>query len=121
MALAIIPGAMLMSFASARRIRPIYRTVRKDVEQPLTFTLTREEINVKSVRAKAIEGMGVFGGKQGSRELVALYGSEKNLDLRKKIVESLMINGDADALVKMSDKTGMALRVSSAFSSLQTV
>src|SRR5437016_2011945 len=27
MALAIIPGAMLMSFASARRIRPIYRTV----------------------------------------------------------------------------------------------
>lgn len=31
-ALAIIPGAMLMSFASARRIRPIYRTVRKDIE-----------------------------------------------------------------------------------------
>jgi ATP-binding cassette subfamily B protein/subfamily B ATP-binding cassette protein MsbA len=33
MALAIIPGAMLMSFASARRIRPIYRSVRKDVEE----------------------------------------------------------------------------------------
>ena len=32
MALAIIPGAMLMSFVFARRIRPIYRTVRKDVE-----------------------------------------------------------------------------------------
>ena len=31
-AMAIIPGAMLMSFASARRIRPIYRTVRKDIE-----------------------------------------------------------------------------------------
>ena len=31
-ALAIIPGAMLMSFAFSRRIRPIYRTVRKDVE-----------------------------------------------------------------------------------------
>ncbi len=31
-ALAIIPGAMLLSFASARRIRPIYRAVRKDVE-----------------------------------------------------------------------------------------
>ena len=29
--------------------------VRKDVEQPLTFALTREEINVKSVRAKTIE------------------------------------------------------------------
>ena len=32
MALAIIPGAMLMSFIFARRIRPIYRSVRKDVE-----------------------------------------------------------------------------------------
>jgi ATP-binding cassette subfamily B protein/subfamily B ATP-binding cassette protein MsbA len=32
MALAIIPGAMLMSFTSARRIRPIYRAIRKDVE-----------------------------------------------------------------------------------------
>jgi ATP-binding cassette subfamily B protein/subfamily B ATP-binding cassette protein MsbA len=33
MALAVIPGAMLMSFASSRRIRPIYRAVRKDVEE----------------------------------------------------------------------------------------
>lgn len=32
MALAIIPGIMLMSFAFSRRIRPIYRSVRKDVE-----------------------------------------------------------------------------------------
>src|SRR5436305_1752547 len=33
MALAIIPGAMVMSFTFARRIRPIYRAVRKDVER----------------------------------------------------------------------------------------
>ena len=33
MAMAVIPGAMFISFASARRIRPIYRAVRKDVEQ----------------------------------------------------------------------------------------
>jgi ATP-binding cassette subfamily B protein/subfamily B ATP-binding cassette protein MsbA len=33
MALAVVPGAMLMSFASARRIRPIYRALRKDVEE----------------------------------------------------------------------------------------
>jgi ATP-binding cassette subfamily B protein len=32
-AIAVIPGAMLMSFMFARRIRPIYRSVRKDVEQ----------------------------------------------------------------------------------------
>ena len=33
MALAVIPGAMFMSFIFARRVRPIYRTVRKDVER----------------------------------------------------------------------------------------
>jgi ATP-binding cassette subfamily B protein/subfamily B ATP-binding cassette protein MsbA len=33
MAMAVIPGAMLMSFSFSRRIRPIYRTVRKDVER----------------------------------------------------------------------------------------
>lgn len=32
-ALAIVPGVMLASFAFARRIRPIYRSVRKDVER----------------------------------------------------------------------------------------
>jgi ATP-binding cassette subfamily B protein/subfamily B ATP-binding cassette protein MsbA len=31
-ALAIIPGVMLMSFIFSRRVRPIYRVVRKDVE-----------------------------------------------------------------------------------------
>jgi ATP-binding cassette subfamily B protein/subfamily B ATP-binding cassette protein MsbA len=33
MTMLVIPGAMLMSFVSARRIRPIYRAVRKDVEE----------------------------------------------------------------------------------------
>jgi ATP-binding cassette subfamily B protein/subfamily B ATP-binding cassette protein MsbA len=33
MAIAVIPGAMIMSFVSARRIRPIYRSVREDVEE----------------------------------------------------------------------------------------
>ncbi len=32
-ALTVIPGAMLMSFIFARRIRPIYRSVRQDAEQ----------------------------------------------------------------------------------------
>jgi len=32
MALAIIPGAMVMSFMFARKIRPIYRSIRKDAE-----------------------------------------------------------------------------------------
>jgi ATP-binding cassette subfamily B protein/subfamily B ATP-binding cassette protein MsbA len=33
MAVAIIPGAMVMSFVFARRVRPIYRATRKDIEQ----------------------------------------------------------------------------------------
>jgi ATP-binding cassette subfamily B protein len=33
MAMAVIPGAMLLSFTFSRRVRPIYRSVRKDVEQ----------------------------------------------------------------------------------------
>jgi ATP-binding cassette subfamily B protein/subfamily B ATP-binding cassette protein MsbA len=32
-ALAIIPGVMLISFTSARRVRPIYRSMRKDAEE----------------------------------------------------------------------------------------
>jgi ATP-binding cassette, subfamily B, bacterial len=32
-ALAVIPGAVLISFTSAKRIRPIYRSIRKDVER----------------------------------------------------------------------------------------
>src|SRR5205823_5871808 len=32
-ALAIIPGVMVISFIFAKRVRPIYRTVRKDAEQ----------------------------------------------------------------------------------------
>src|SRR5262245_64327191 len=32
MALAIIPGVVVMSLIFARRIRPIYRSVRKDIE-----------------------------------------------------------------------------------------
>jgi ATP-binding cassette subfamily B protein/subfamily B ATP-binding cassette protein MsbA len=32
-ALAVIPGAVLISFTSAKRVRPIYRSIRKDVER----------------------------------------------------------------------------------------
>jgi ATP-binding cassette subfamily B protein len=32
-ALAIVPGVMLISFVAARRVRPIYRSLRKDAEQ----------------------------------------------------------------------------------------
>src|SRR5574341_1746022 len=33
MAMAVIPGAMFISFAAAGRVRPIYRSIRRDVEE----------------------------------------------------------------------------------------
>src|SRR5206468_2976744 len=32
-AMAVVPGALFISFAASRRVRPVYRSVRKDVEQ----------------------------------------------------------------------------------------
>jgi len=53
------------------------------------------------LRAKAIETLGVFGGDDGARHLVSLYRQESDRGLRKKIAESLMVNGDAEALVEL--------------------
>jgi ATP-binding cassette subfamily B protein/subfamily B ATP-binding cassette protein MsbA len=72
-ALAIVPGAMLMSFASARRIRPIYRSVRKDVEQ-IDGRVGETFSGIRVVRA--------FGRE--TREL-ADYMRERHTVLRKEL------------------------------------
>jgi HEAT repeat protein len=63
----------------------------------------RSESDVQ-LRRKAIEGLGVFGAREGSRELVALYATERDRELRRKILEALMVNGDAEALVALFRK-----------------
>lgn len=65
MALAVIPGAVLLSFASARRIRPIYRVVRKDIEHidgrvGETFGGIRV---VRAFRQEAAELLGYLRGR----------------------------------------------------------
>ena len=45
-----IPGAMLMSFTFARRIRPIYRSVRKDVEEGASRARLRERLPAGAAR-----------------------------------------------------------------------
>jgi ATP-binding cassette subfamily B protein/subfamily B ATP-binding cassette protein MsbA len=73
MALAIIPGAMLMSFASARRIRPIYRAVRRDVEE-IDGRVGETFSGIRVVRA--------FGGEM--RELLD-YMRGRHTVLRKEL------------------------------------
>lgn len=55
----------------------------------------------RALRAKAIETLGVFGEEAGARHLVELYRVEQDRSLRRKIAESLMVNGDARALIEL--------------------
>ena len=86
--------------------------VRKDVDTPLTFTLLRQEINVKSIRAKALEpGYGYVR--------VRKFQEDTGSDLAKAIRE-LYANGPLKGLVLdlRSDPGGLlnqAVAVSSAF------
>ena len=86
--------------------------VRKDVDTPLTFTLTREEINFKSVRAKMIEpGYGFVR--------VVQFQERTGEDLAKAL-KDLYKNGDFKGLVLdlRSDPGGLlnqAVAVSAAF------
>jgi ATP-binding cassette subfamily B protein/subfamily B ATP-binding cassette protein MsbA len=64
-ALAIIPGVMLLSFTFARRVRPIYRSLRKDVERidgrvGETFSGIRV---VRAFRREMLELVGYMRGR----------------------------------------------------------
>jgi ATP-binding cassette, subfamily B, bacterial len=66
-ALAVIPGAMLISFTSARRIRPIYRVIRKDVER-IDGRVGETFSGIRVVRAfgrEAREAIGYVRGRHG--------------------------------------------------------
>jgi len=86
--------------------------VRKDVDTPLTFTLLRQEINVKSVKAKILEpGYGYLR--------VRKFQEDTGADLAKGIRE-IYRNGDLKGLVLdlRSDPGGLlnqAVAVSAAF------
>ncbi len=76
MALAVIPGAMVMSFIFARRIRPIYRVVRQDAEQ------------IDGRVGEAFSGIRVVRAfRQETRELLA-YMQGRHTVLRKELFAS---------------------------------
>jgi carboxyl-terminal processing protease len=86
--------------------------VRKDVDQPLTFALTREEINFKSVRAKLIE--------PGYGFVRVLQFQERTGEDLAKALKDLYKNGELKGLVLdlRSDPGGLlnqAVAVSAAF------
>ena len=75
-ALAIIPGIMLMSFASARRVRPIYRSLRKNAEE-IDGRVGETFSGIRVVRA--------FGREK--RELIE-YMRSRHTVLRKELFAS---------------------------------
>jgi HEAT repeat protein len=56
------------------------------------------------LRRKAIESIGVFGGSNASKNLVELYETESDRDLKEKIIEALMIAGDSKPLIALFKK-----------------
>ena len=90
----------------------VLTVVRKDAEAPLTFTLTREEINVKSVRAKMLEpGYGYvrvrqFQDRTGEDLAKALKDFYKQGDLKGLVLD---VRSDPGGLLNQ------AVAVSAAF------
>jgi ATP-binding cassette subfamily B protein len=68
-ALAVIPGAMLISFTSAKRIRPIYRVVRKDVER-IDGRVGETFSGIRVVRAFAREALEALDYIRGRNAIV---------------------------------------------------
>ena len=85
-ALAIIPGIVLMSFASARRVRPIYRSLRKNAEE-IDGRVGETFSGIRVVRA--------FGREK--RELIE-YMHGRHTVLRKEIVRLASRDGHLDVL-----------------------
>jgi len=72
-AIAIVPGAMLISFIAARRIRPIYRSLRKDVER------------IDGRVGEAFSGIRVVRGFRGEMQELLTYMVGRHSVLRKEL------------------------------------
>ena len=102
-------GLPLSSAVEKMRGKPgtqiVLTVARKDVDQPLTFTLTREVINVRSVRAKMLEpGYGYlrivqFQERTGEDMAKALRDLYKQGDLTGLVLD---LRGDPGGLLNVS-------------------
>src|SRR5882672_8401191 len=53
------------------------------------------------IRRKAIEGLGISSGPAGVKALRQLYGEFSGVDDKRKVVEALMIQGDAKTMIEL--------------------
>ena len=66
-----------------------------------TLAKAARESTDPRLRRKAIEGIGITSGPTASRVLRQLYGEFQAPEDKKKVVEALMVNGDAKVLIEM--------------------
>ena len=58
----------------------------------------------QELRLLAVRNLGIMGSKRNSDVLVDIYGSEKNPDVKKAVINGLFVGGNADALVALARK-----------------
>ena len=66
-----------------------------------TLAKAARESTDPKLRRKAIEGIGITSGPDASRVLRQLYGEFTSPDDKRKVVEALMVNGDAKVLIEL--------------------
>lgn len=54
------------------------------------------------LRRAAIQGLGIGGGEKAGPALLALYSDEKDTDVRRAVLDALMIQGNARALIDIA-------------------
>jgi len=66
-----------------------------------TLAKCARETNDPHLRRKAVEGLAISGGENASKLLRQLYGEFQAPEDKKKVLEGLMIQGDAKSLLEM--------------------
>ena len=62
-------------------------------------------------RENAIHGLGIFGGHKAQAALVSMYTAQSDIGVKKQIIHSLFIQGDAHDLVALArQETNMELK-----------
>ena len=56
------------------------------------------------LRRAAIEKLGLLDSKETAGILLKMYGSEKDKEIRKKVIEALFLQGNAKAIVDIARK-----------------
>src|SRR5439155_19941688 len=58
----------------------------------------------QELRLLAVRNLGVMDSKRNADVLVDIYGSDKDPEIRKAVVNGLFVGGNADALVALARK-----------------